>query len=175
MEDDYEKDKKKKRKVNDDKEDKLPKDFKVESFEEFFKYLADNLKNMLPDLEDMFSQIKDRLENGELDLEDLNDLNNFQLPNTYIPQKSNPATIAKTSPKDPIIDVMDCGNEILIIAELPGLDKDDIKLNLKSNSVLISVHKKKIHKRVPLSCNVDKDKMIASYNNGILEIKLVKA
>ncbi|MHA1299058.1 MAG: Hsp20/alpha crystallin family protein [Candidatus Helarchaeota archaeon] len=171
MADDYDKGKKKKRKKDDDRED----DYPTDSLDNFIDYLADNLKNIMPDLEEFFTQLQDKINNGSFKLEDLNEFNSFKFGKVLIPQNTKAATISKNPPqKDPIVDIMDCGDRMIIIADLPGLEKKDIKLNLKKNSVLISVHKKKIHKRISLSCEIDKNSISAKYKNGILEITLNK-
>jgi HSP20 family protein len=75
--------------------------------------------------------------------------------------------------REPLVDVMESGNEIIVIAELPGVSKSDIELNVSKESMEISVDtpKKKYYKVVELPAEVKED-VDASYNNGILEVKL---
>ena len=175
MVDDYEDKKKKKRKIKDDREDDIP----GRSFDEFLNYLTDNLKKIMPNLEEFFTQIQDKINSGEIDPEDFsnfNELDNFDFGKIFMPQNmKTTATISEPAPKDPLIDVMDIGDKIKIIIDLPGLEKEDIKLNLKKNSVLVSVHKRKLHKRIPLISDINKEHVSATYKNGILEITLNKA
>ncbi|NVM01565.1 MAG: Hsp20/alpha crystallin family protein [Candidatus Helarchaeota archaeon] len=171
MVDDFDENKKKKRKKKDREED----DFPSENYNDFIKYLAENFKKIMPEFEKFFRQFQDQIEKGNFDLDQFSDLNNFRIIKNNLPQKHKAATLSKSYPtKDILVDVIDCGDKIIIIADLPGLEKQDIKLNLKSKSVLISVHKKKILKRVSLPVKVDKDYISASYKNGVLEIKLTK-
>jgi len=167
--DDY--NKKKKRKIDEEKKDKFPK----KSVDDFIEYLAENLRQIMPDLEEFFTQIQDKINNDNFNPEDLKEFNQFDFSRINLPLSPKTAAVAQSfSSSDPLIDVIDCGDNIKIIADFPGLKKEDIKLNLKKNSILISVHKKKVHKRIPLDCEVDKNSVSASYNNGILEIKLYK-
>lgn len=75
--------------------------------------------------------------------------------------------------REPLVDVMERDKDILVIAELPGVSKSDIDLEFEGDSLIISVeHPKKYYKVVQLPDKVIEDKIDASYNNGVLEIKL---
>lgn len=78
--------------------------------------------------------------------------------------------------REPITDVFDEDEEICIYAEMPGIKKDDIKLDLKEDILDISAQtdKRKYHKEVLLPVKVQTDTLISSYKNGILEIKVRK-
>ncbi|MFX0135048.1 MAG: Hsp20/alpha crystallin family protein [Candidatus Hodarchaeota archaeon] len=171
MVDDFDENKKKKRKEEDRDEDPP-----LEDFNEIIKYLAENFKKIMPEFEKFFRQFQNQSERGgEFNWDQFEDLINFKSTKNNLPQKYKATTLSKSYPtKDIVVDVIESGDQIIIIADLPGLEKDDIKLNLKSKSVLISVHKRKILKRVPLSVKIDKNSISASYKNGVLEIKLTK-
>jgi len=79
---------------------------------------------------------------------------------------------------EPMVDVMEREKEIIIVVEMPGVEKDDIKLEAGEESLQISVDtaKRKYSKTVELPAKVktgEKD-IDATYKNGILEIKLQK-
>jgi len=78
--------------------------------------------------------------------------------------------------REPIIDVFDEKDEIKIYAEMPGVTKEDIKLDLKGDILDISAQsgEKKYHKEVLLPAKVKTKTMSSSYKNGILEIKIKK-
>jgi len=78
--------------------------------------------------------------------------------------------------REPLVDVMETDNEIRIIAELPGVEKKDIKLHGTENTLTISVDtpERKYYKEVELPSKVDVKKTKASYKNGVLEVKLKK-
>lgn len=78
--------------------------------------------------------------------------------------------------REPIIDVFDEDGEIHIYAEMPGVNQEDIQLDLKEDILGISAQTgdRKYYKEVLLPAKVRVDTMASSYNNGILEIKVKK-
>lgn len=78
--------------------------------------------------------------------------------------------------REPIIDVFDEDEEIRIYAEMPGVNQEDIQLDLKEDILDISAQTgdRKYYKEVLLPAKVRVDTMASSYNNGILEIKVKK-
>jgi HSP20 family protein len=78
--------------------------------------------------------------------------------------------------REPLVDVLERDNDIIIIAELPGVKKEDIELEATKDSLEIKVDtpEKKYYKVVALPCGVKEDATDASYNNGVLEVRLKK-
>ena len=78
--------------------------------------------------------------------------------------------------REPLVDVMETDGEIKVIAELPGVEKEDIKLYGTENTLTISVDtaERKYYKKVELPSRVDTKKTKASYKNGVLEVTLKK-
>ena len=78
--------------------------------------------------------------------------------------------------REPLVDVMDGDEAIIVIAELPGVEKADICLEATGNVLEIKVDKpgKKFYKQVQLPADVRDDAVDATYNNGVLEVKLKK-
>ena len=62
------------------------------------------------------------------------------------------------------------------MAELPGVEKSDIKTSINEDQLTIKVDSptQKYYKEVKLPTGVDPDSSKASYNNGVLEITLRK-
>jgi len=79
-------------------------------------------------------------------------------------------------PKEPLVDVFDEGDHLRIIAELPGVEEKDIKVDLKDDSLTISADtpNRKCHQSVTLPC-IPKGKLEKVYRKGILEIRIQKA
>ncbi len=75
--------------------------------------------------------------------------------------------------REPLVDVIDGKDEITVIAELPGVEKQDIDLKADERSLQIHVDNKarKYHKELRMPAEVDPDTIKASYKNGILEVK----
>lgn len=79
--------------------------------------------------------------------------------------------------REPLVDIMTEKDEIIIVAELPGVEKNDIKLNATEKTLTISVDtpKRKYYKELELPEKVDPKSAKASYKNGVLEVRLKKA
>ncbi len=78
--------------------------------------------------------------------------------------------------REPLVDTIVEPDAIRVVAELPGVEKADIELNGAERSLTISVdtEKRKYYKEVDLPEDVDPDSAKASYNNGVLEVRLAK-
>lgn len=100
--------------------------------------------------------------------------------------------ISSSDKKLPCVDVIDRDDEILVKAELPGVDKKDLEISVSNNSVTIKgkmSHEEKEEKgnyyrceisrgayvrNVTLPASVDESKSKARFKDGMLEITLPK-
>lgn len=78
--------------------------------------------------------------------------------------------------REPLVDVLDEGDRVVVIAELPGVEDKDIHLQVNGDILEISAEARdrKYSKEVLLPSPVNADTMESSYRNGIVEIKLRK-
>lgn len=78
--------------------------------------------------------------------------------------------------REPLVDIVETNGEIHIVAELPGVDKKDIKLSGTENSLTIAVDapERKYYKEVKLPAMVRVKEARTSYKNGVLEIAFPK-
>ena len=78
--------------------------------------------------------------------------------------------------REPIVDVFDEEDHVLIVAELPGVSDKDIHFELRGDIFKLSAETgdRKYSKEILLSSKVKGDRIESSYKNGILEIKLIK-
>ena len=78
--------------------------------------------------------------------------------------------------REPMVDVFEEEDHLLVLAELPGVGKDDIKVDVKDDVLTVTAERgdKKYRKEVLLPCCVPKSKMQVTCNNGVLEIKCPK-
>ena len=92
----------------------------------------------------------------------------------------------------PKVDVIDREDEVVIRAEVPGVDKKDLDVSMTEHSVTIKGETSKEHKEekgdyyrseisrgsfvrtVALPCEVDTDKAKAKFKDGLLELTLPK-
>ena len=83
-------------------------------------------------------------------------------------------TLSVQGEREPLVDVIPSDEEIKVVAELPGVEKSDIQLNVSEDSMSISVdtETRKFRKDLDLPLNVDPDSANASYKNGVLEVTL---
>jgi len=91
-----------------------------------------------------------------------------------------PGQLPTSDTREPIVDIIVDEKEkiVKLIAEMPGVEKSDVKINVQDKIVdLFAEHdKKKYHVKVLLKHKVDENSAKASYKNGILELvfKLVE-
>lgn len=76
--------------------------------------------------------------------------------------------------REPLVDVVSSEKEVRVIAEVPGVKKDEINLTLSSRSLTISVDAegRSYFKELELPAAVETEGAKSSYNNGILEVTL---
>lgn len=86
-----------------------------------------------------------------------------------------PGLLPTSDIREPPVDTLvDEEKKVLkLIAEMPGVEKKDVKVVVEDKSVNIDAEhgEKKYHAKVPIKHKVDKDSAKASYKNGILELK----
>jgi len=91
-----------------------------------------------------------------------------------------PSQLLTSDTREPIVDTIVDEKEkvVKLIAEMPGVEKADVKIVVEDKIVDLSAEhdEKKYHVKVPLKHKVDENSAKASYKNGILEIvfKLVE-
>lgn len=78
--------------------------------------------------------------------------------------------------REPLVDVMSSDGEVKVIAELPGVEKEDINLHGTENTLTISVDtpQRKYFKEVELPTKVKIKETKTTYKNGVLEVTLPK-
>jgi HSP20 family protein len=92
----------------------------------------------------------------------------------------------------PAVDIYETEGEIAIKAEIPGMNKEDISVEIKNNTLYLKGERKfekdvkeenyhrmersygSFHRVFSLPATVDQEKVKASYKNGVLEINISK-
>ena len=92
----------------------------------------------------------------------------------------------------PLVDIYETDDEVVVVADLPGLEKDNININAMEDTLEISAEIKKaeeikkprffrqerrytrFYRRLRLPAQVDPEKAKSTYQNGILEVRLPK-
>ncbi len=90
--------------------------------------------------------------------------------------KKTPAGPVVEEEREPLTDVFNEEQEIVIMAEMPGVDQHDIKIDLKGDLLEISAKtgNRNYRKEILLPAKVLSANLISNYNHGILEIKIKK-
>jgi len=78
--------------------------------------------------------------------------------------------------REPLVDVIDTDGEVKVVAELPGVEKENIKLYGTGDLLTISVDtlQRKYFKDVEMPAKVNVKEAKTSYKNGVLEATLPK-
>lgn len=92
----------------------------------------------------------------------------------------------------PAVDIKDKEGKIVVAADMPGVEKGDISINIRGDTLEISAEKKeekeekeegyirrersyrKFYRSIPLPTEVDTDKVDATFKNGVLQIEMPK-
>lgn len=79
-----------------------------------------------------------------------------------------------TESREPFVEVIPSPNIIRVVAEIPGVSKEDIDLRVTETHLTISAQhgERKYHREVELPAKVDPKNVDASYSNGVLDIIL---
>ena len=75
--------------------------------------------------------------------------------------------------REPLVDILEDDKEITLICEVPGVEKEDIKLKTTSKTIEIRAGTSYL-KKLKFPSEVIPQQAKAKYKNGILEIKLPK-
>jgi HSP20 family molecular chaperone IbpA len=103
-----------------------------------------------------------------------------------------PSQASVSALKQPRVDILDLGDALQVVADMPGVRKEDIEINLKPERVEISAESSTETERkeedytyrergyasyrrvIDLPADVLPDKAEASFKNGVLEVNLPK-
>ena len=113
------------------------------------------------------------------------------VPNRYLQDGSSGQKLQKT--REPIVDITQDDKNIKIVAELPGLNKDNVNLKVTENSIEITAENKneeeikedhwirrersysKYYRKLKLPNKVIAEKASAKYEDGVLKLTIPKA
>jgi HSP20 family protein len=86
-----------------------------------------------------------------------------------------PALLPTSDVREPFVDVLvdDKEKVLKLVAEMPGVEKKDIKIVVEGRTVNLDAEhgEKKYSAKVPVKQKVDEDSVKATYANGILEVR----
>lgn len=81
-----------------------------------------------------------------------------------------------SSEREPLADITTTDREVKVVLEMPGVSKENIKINVNNNSVEVNSNdpQRKYHEVIDLPPEVDTETARSTYKNGILEITFNK-
>ena len=86
-----------------------------------------------------------------------------------------PGLLPTADTREPLVDVIveDKEKALKIVAEMPGVEKKDIKIVVEGRTVNLDAEHgdKKYRTKVPIKHKVEEDSVKATYANGILEVR----
>lgn len=91
-------------------------------------------------------------------------------------RKTNDGPVVEEE-REPLTDIFDEKDEIIVIAEVPGVQEEGISLEVEGDILVISAAGKnrKYRQEVLLPQEVEKENLSYSYKNGMLEIRIKKS
>ena len=90
-------------------------------------------------------------------------------PNPSVGDDKRPLSLQEA--REPLVDVIQEPEQVKIITELPGVEKEDIQLFASERSLTIDVTNPdhRYHKELELPFEVDDESATSTYRNGVLE------
>ena len=85
-------------------------------------------------------------------------------------------TMSFQESREPLVDVIEDEDSVKVLAELPGVEKQDIKINATTHGLTIKVENanRRFFKELELPFNIDRSTAKSTYRNGVLEISFRK-
>ncbi len=138
-------------------------------------------RKMFSEMEDIEKAIKSGKLEGEWDIRPIEEPNvkGFVARGRFeLAKKARPKTLTlpKAVPqeaREPLADVFEDKESIKLYIELPGVEKTDIQLNVSQGQAEIKA--KNFYKTIDLpQADIEVDKVVANYKNGVLEVTVPK-
>lgn len=84
--------------------------------------------------------------------------------------------LSSSEEREPLVDVIDKSDSYEIVAEIPGVEREEIDLRISERNVEIKTTnpERKFYKKLELAENVDPATSQAKYKNGLLSIIISK-
>ena len=138
------------------------------------------MSNSFFDVDDIFEEFKSNSNSGPLFYGYTMTVGPDGKPSVQEYGNVKPEHLPISNTREAIVDTIVDEKEkvVKLIAEMPGVEKSDVKIVVENKTVNLSAEhdEKKYHVKVPVQHKVDENSAKASYKNGVLEIvfKLVE-
>ena len=146
-----------------------------EIFREFEHEMNDDLVNMINKIESedrhksepfIYGYSINIDENGKAEI---NEFGNIKL------SSEGEENLEISESREALVDIIEGKNAVTVVIELPGVEKSDIKVEIKESIIFVTtINSKNYYKEIPLTGKIIANSARARYNNGILEIIINK-
>jgi len=148
-------------------------------FDTEFDRIFKSMSTSFFDVNNVFEEFKDNSNSGPLFYGYTMTVGPDGKPSVQEYENVKPDRLHISDTREAIVDTIVDEKEkvVKLIAEMPGVEKTDVKILVDKNVVDISAEhgEKKYHSKVPLQQKVDENSAKASYKNGVLEIVFKQA
>ena len=135
--------------------------------------LMDDIKRMTEEMAKMFSNVQPgkplmhgfKIQFGPDGKPRIEDFGN----KTIRTPEGNPIV---SEEREPLTDIIEGEEDVAVTVEIPGVEKNDIDLNVTNDNLEIKVDtpNRKYHKNLDMPCDVKPKTTKATYKNGILDV-----
>lgn len=85
------------------------------------------------------------------------------------------SSVGEPQVREPLVDVFDEGEQIVVVAELPGVQMADIRVQINADVLALeTTGERRYEKEVLLPVAIDPTTIQQTYRNGILELRLLR-
>lgn len=112
-------------------------------------------------------------------------LKTFRVRNIEIQKRAHPNKVSLMKVRsekgwkepEPLVDVLQEKDEVIIVAEVAGFKKENVKIHVENQRLILSANAsdRKYYKSLNLPIGVISDKIRTKHKNGVLEIRLKRA
>jgi HSP20 family protein len=137
--------------------------------------MQENPKDMFDEMDEMFARIFSRVDREFMDGTDRGYRYRFIVMDTgegpEIPERVHDAAPLSCGHKEPVAEVHRIGNEVKVIADLPGITEEALRLDVKGNMLVIDAgHAEHCYHTSAALPLVDTASMQKTLKNGVLEV-----
>jgi HSP20 family molecular chaperone IbpA len=92
-------------------------------------------------------------------------------------KRDNPEAVRQRPAVAPVVDVFENKDEVLLVADLPGVDSESLRVDVEEERLVIEARRGEwdYRRAFVMPDGIDRDKIEAKLKNGVLHLHLPKA
>lgn len=89
---------------------------------------------------------------------------------------STPSGPGVSEAREPLVDLLDEGERVVVIVEMPGVEERDVRVEVGDWTLTVDAgaRERRYHKRMELPAEVERESLSYTCRNGVLEVHLAK-